>query len=215
MATRDPPIPERLRPVSNKMQDRMNVLREVIQSKKALVHRTANEMKTRIDNRTMDVIKQLDAIWERVNTRVTQKRDEMDKTIAELNQYRAHMETLFSRHNQHPSSLAQIDDSICSMRQELDVDIPFVSLSWRLSELRDCIDGMCVCETKDVTLRNDLPLSLKWSCGEKGEEENQIHNPRGVAIDVMNDRVYVACCDPSRVQIFSMNGGWIKCLKNE
>ena len=29
------------------------------------------------------------------------------------------------------------------------------------------------------------------------------------------DRVYVACCYPSRVQIFSMNGGWIKCLKNE
>ena len=47
---------------------------------------------------------------------------------------------------------------------------------------------MCVCETKDVTLRNDLPLSLKWSCGEKGEEENQIHNPWGVAIDEMNDR---------------------------
>ena len=215
MATRDPPTPESLRPVSNKMQDRMNVLREVIQSKKALVHRTANEMKTRIDNRTMDVIKQLDAVWERANTRVTQKRDEMDKTITELNRHRSDMETLFSKHNQHPSYLAQTDDSICSMRQELDVDIPFVSLSWRLSELRDCIDGMCVCETKDVTLRNDLPLSLKWSCGEKGEEENQIHNPRGVAIDVMNDRVYVACCDPSRVQIFSMNGGWIKCLKNE
>ena len=175
----------------------------------------ANEMKTRIDNRTMNVIKQLDAIWERANTRVTQKRDEMDKTITELNQYRAHMETLFSKHNQHPSSLAQIDDSICSMRQELDVDIPFVSLSWRLSELRDCIDGMCVCETKDVTLQNDLSLSLKWSCGEKGKEENQIYYPEGVAIDEMNDRVYVACRYPSRVQIFSMNGGWIKCLKNE
>ena len=212
---RDPPIPESLRPVSNKMQDRMNVLREVIQSKKALVHRAANEMKTRIDNRTMDIIKQLDAVWERANTRVTQKRDEMEKTIAELNKHRAHMETLFSKHNQHPSSLAQIDDSISSMRQELDVDIPFVSLSWRLSELRDCIDGMCVCETKDVTLRNDLPLSLKWSCGERGEEENQIYHPRGVAIDEMNDRVYVACYNPSKVQIFSMNGGWIKCLKNE
>ena len=78
MATRDPPTLESLRPVSNKMQDRMNVLREVIQSKKALVHRAANEMKTRIDNRTMDVIKQLDAVWERANTLVTQKRDEME-----------------------------------------------------------------------------------------------------------------------------------------
>ena len=214
MATRDPPIPESLRPVSNKMQDRMNVLREVIQSKKALVHRAANEMKTRIDNRTMDIIKQLDAVWERANTRVTQKRDEMEKTIAEVNRLRSGIETQFSKHNQHPS-LAQIDDSISSMRQELDVDIPFVSLSWRLSELRDCIDGMCVCETKDVTLRNDLPLSLKWSCGERGEEENQIYAPQGVAIDEMNDRVYVACQIPSRVQIFSMNGGWIKCLKNE
>ena len=189
MATRDPPTPESLRPVSNKMQDRMNVLREVIQSKKALVHRAANEMKTRIDNRTMDIIKQLDAVWERANTLVTQKRDEMENTITELTRYRADMETLFRRHNQHPSSLTQIDDSIGSMRQELDVNIPFVSLSWRLSELRDCIDGMCVCETKDVTLRNDLPLSLKWSCGEEGEEENQIYDPQGAAIDVMNDRM--------------------------
>ena len=139
----------------------------------------------------------------------------MENTIAELNRHRSDMETLFRRHNQHPSSLTQIDDSIVSMRQELDVNIPFVSLSWRLSELRDCIDGMCVCETKDVTLRNDLPLSLKWSCGEGGEAENQIYDPWGVAIDVMNDRVYVACRDPSRIQIFSMNGGWIKCLKNE
>ena len=215
MATRDHPTPESLRPVSNKMQDRMNVLREVIQSKKALVHRAANEMKTRIDNRTMDVIKQLDAVWERANTLVTQKRDEMENTITELTRHRADMETLFKRHNQHPSYLAQIDDSICSMRHELDVNIPFVSLSWRLSEPRDCIDGMCVCETKDVTLRNDLPLSLKWSCGEGGKEENQIYGPWGVAIDVMNDRVYVACRYSNRVQIFSMNGGWIKCLKNE
>ena len=122
------------------------------------MHRAANEMKTRIDNRTMDIIKQLDAVWERANTRVTQKRDEMENTIAELNRHRSDMETLFRRHNQHPSSLVQIDDSIGSMRQELDVDIPFVSLSWRLSELRDCIDGMCVCETKDVTLRIDSPL---------------------------------------------------------
>ena len=101
------------------------------------------------------------------------------------------------------------------MRQELDVDIPFVSLTWRLNELRDCIDGMCVCEAKDVKFRNDIPISLKWSCGEKGKGEHQLFDPRGITIDVMSDRVYVACHDPNKVQIFSRNGERIECLKND
>ena len=192
----------------------MNVLKEVIENKKSLVRRVAQEMKTRIDNRTMDILKDLDAVWENVNTLVTEKRDEMEKTIAELNRYKAEMETLFKRHNQH-HSLTQVSELISSMRQELDVDIPFVSLTWRLSELRDCIDGMCVCETKDVKLRNDIPISLKWSCGEKRNGENQLYNPQAISIDVMNDRVYVACQDPNKIQIFSRNGEWIECLKND
>ena len=214
MATRCPPTSENLSPVSNKLQERMNVLKEVIENKKSLVRRVAQEMKTRIDNRTMDILKDLDAVWENVNTLVTGKRDEMEKTIAELNRHKAEIETLFKRHNQHPSQ-TQLSESISSMRQELDVDIPFVSLTWRLRELRDCIDGMCVCETKDVKLRNDIPISLKWSCGEEGNGEHQLYNPRGISIDVMNDRVYVACRNPNKVQIFSRNGEWIECLKND
>ena len=214
MATRCPPTSESLSPVSNKLQERMNVLKEVIENKKSLVRRVAQEMKTRIDDRTMDILKDLDAVWENVNTLVTGKRDEMEKTIAELNRYKAEMETLFKRHNQHPS-LTQVSESIGSMRQELDVDIPFVSLTWRLSELRDCIDGMCVCETKDVKLRNHIPISLKWSCGEEGKGEHQLYNPQAISIDVMNDRVYVACRNPNKVQIFSRNGEWIECLKND
>ena len=215
MATRCPPTSESLSPVSNKLQERMNVLKEVIENKKSLVRRVAQEMKTRIDNRTMDILKDLDAVWENVNTLVTEKRDEIEKTIAELNRHNAEMEILFKRHNQHHSLLAQISESIGSMRQKLDVDIPFVSLTWRLRELRDCIDGMCVCETKDVKLRNDIPISLKWSCGEGGNGEHQLYDPRAISIDVMNDRVYVACCIPSKVQIFSRNGEWIECLKND
>ena len=214
MATRCPPTSESLSPVSNKLQERMNVLKEVIENKKSLVRRVAQEMKTRIDNRTMDILKDLDAVWENVNTLVTGKRDEMEKTIAELNRHNAEMETLFKRHNQH-HSLTQVSESISSMRQELDVDIPFVSLTWRLRDLRDCIDGMCVCETKDVKLRNDIPISLKWSCGEGGNGENQLYNPQAISIDVMNDRVYVASRNPSKVQIFSRNGEWIECLKND
>ena len=214
MATRCPPTSESLSPVSNKLQERMNVLKEVIENKKSLVRRVAQEMKTRIDNRTMDILKDLDAVWENVNTLVTGKRDEMEKTIAELNRYKAEMETLFKRHNQH-DSLTQVSESIGSMRQELDVDIPFVSLTWRLSELRDCIDGMCVCETKDVKLCNDIPISLKWSCGEEGKGEHQLYSPQAISIDVMNDRVYVACRNPNKVQIFSKNGEWIECLKND
>ena len=215
MATRYPTTSESLSPVSNKIQDRMNVLKEVIESKKSLVRRVAKEMKTRIDNRTMDILKNLDAVWENVNTLVTRKRDEMEKTVAELNRHKAEMETLFKQHNQHPSLLTQISESIGSMRQELDLDIPFVSLTWRLSELRDCIDGMCVCETKDVKLRNNMPISLKWSSGEEGKGENQLNGPQGIAIDVMNNRVYVACHDPNKVQIFSRNGEWIESLKND
>ena len=214
MATRCPPTSESLSPVSNRLQERMNVLKEVIENKKSLVRRVAQEMKTRIDDRTMDILKDLDAVWENVNTLVTGKRDEMEKTITEITRHKAEIEALFKRHNQHPSQ-TQVSESIGSMRQELDVDIPFVSLTWRLSELRDCIDGMCVCETKDVKLRNDIPISLKWSCGEKGKGEHQLFDPRAISIDVMNDRVYVACYNPNKVQIFSRNGEWIECLKND
>lgn len=192
----------------------MNLLREVIEDKRSLVRRTADEMKTRIDNRTRDILRELDAVWERVDTLVTQKRAEMEYTVAELDRHKAEMETLFKRHNQHPS-LALITESIGSMRQELDVDIPFVSLTWRLSELRECIDGMCVCETNSVALQDDIPTSLKWSCGEGGEGDDKLFEPHGVAIDVLKNRVYVACYGSNIVQIFSRHGEWIKCLKSE
>ena len=65
------------------------------------------------------------------------------------------------------------------------------------------------------TLAQDTPIHLKWSSCDKGQQDNQLHNPCGISIDRICDDIYVADNQSSRIQIFSGNGEWIASLKDE
>ncbi|KAI6661324.1 hypothetical protein LOD99_10048, partial [Oopsacas minuta] len=71
--------PDSLMPVPNKLQDRMNTLREVIDSKKSLVRRVSEEMKELIEDKTQLIIRELEGIWDEVNQRMNKRRSEINK----------------------------------------------------------------------------------------------------------------------------------------
>ena len=203
-------------PAKNKLEDKMNILREVIDTNKSMVLRVSAEMKQLIDEKSQLIIRQLDAIWDEANHRLNQKREEVNKKIEKINKCKAEMKELFaSLPPTLPIFLEQIPEAIESVRREMDMNVPHVKLSWRVNELRESIEGMCVCEDRVVKFGDDIPIALKWSSCDKGEQENQLSYPRGLSIDCISDRIYVADWGTHRVQIFSGNGEWIKCLKDE
>ena len=65
--------PVSLFPVSNKLQVRMNVLKEVIESQKLEVRRIGREMRSLIEKKENEIIKELDAIWDESNARIERK----------------------------------------------------------------------------------------------------------------------------------------------
>ncbi|KAI6647122.1 hypothetical protein LOD99_8859 [Oopsacas minuta] len=165
--------PDSLMPVSNKLQDRMNILRDMIDSKKTLVRNVGEEMKQLIEQKTQLILRELEAIWDEANQRMNQKKDEIHKKIGELNKHRAEMGKIFKDLNEIPC-FDQINESIESVKRGINIDIPYVNLKWKINELRESIDTLCTCEQRIVN-----------------------------------------CWESNRVQIFSVNGGWIQSLEDD
>ena len=141
--------PVSLMPVSNKLQDRMDTLRDVIDSKKSLVRLVSEEMKQLIEQKAQLIISELEAIWEDTNRRVKLKRDEIHRKIQDLNKLKMEMEIILKELGQTPR-FNQIDEQIESVKREMDIDIPFVKLNWRVEQLRDNINTFCNCEQRIV-----------------------------------------------------------------
>ena len=128
-------------PAKNKLEDKMNILREVIDTNKSMVLRVSAEMKQLIDEKSQLIIRQLDAIWDEANHRLNQKREEVNKKIEKINKCKAEMKELFaSLPPTLPSFLEQIQmvlnaEMIESVRREMDMNVPHVKLSWRENEI--------------------------------------------------------------------------------
>ena len=59
------------------------------------------------------------------------------------------------------------------------------------------------------------PFQLRWSKCEKGDGETQFDYPCSIAINYVNDNIYVTDFNMHRIQIFSKEGEWIRSLKND
>ncbi|KAI6654125.1 hypothetical protein LOD99_2970 [Oopsacas minuta] len=208
--------PVSLIPVSNKLQDRMNILREVIDSKKSLVRKVSDEMKQLIEEKAQLIIGELEAVWDETNQRLNKRKDEVNKKIEAINKQKTEMEKLFKDLSPTlPGFIDQIPEAIETVKREMNIDIPFLKLNWKVDELRESIHSLCYCEQKFVNFEEHIPIPLKWSCGDEGKLDNQLDCPCGIAIDSMNDRVYVTDYRANRVQVFSGNGDWIKSIKDK
>ena len=209
------PCSTSLIPVSNKLQDKMNALREVIDRHKREVLRVSGEMKQLIEDRAQLVVRELEGIWVQANTRMNNNREEVNRKIEEINKRKKEMEIIFKDLSPTEIPIIEIDKAINSVRREMDIDIPYVKLSWRASELRESIQRLCTCGQFNVTYREDTNVRVKWGTCGRGKGDKELWGPWGVAIDSMNSRIFVADWHAHRIQIFSINGDWIQSLKDE
>ena len=112
-----------------------------------------------------------------------------------------------------PQSLPHVSEAVESAKSELDINIPYLNLSWRVDALRESINRMCCVE--QVFKEETTPFQLRWSKCEKGDGETQFDYPCSIAINYVNDNIYVTVFNKNRVQIFSKEGEWIRSLKND
>ena len=142
--------PVSLFPVSNKLQARMNLLKEEIENRKLEVRKIGGEMKSLIEEKENEIIKELDSIWDEANARIDRKKEEIQKNVEEIETRNKEisknydeMKKLFERMNQTLSPLPQISETVESAKRELDINIPQLNLSWRVDVLRESINRMC------------------------------------------------------------------------
>ena len=215
MATADPGSdPASLFGVSDKLQSKVNSFREMIERKKSEVRRVSKEMRSLIETKEEAIIRELNAIWEEVNSKLERKKIETQKVIEAIETLRKEMEKKF-RKILTSIQLNQISEQIEKAKSEMDIDIPNVKLTWRVDELKDCINRMCRCDQQILVYNEDTQYQLKWSTGNCGDGDNQLCSPWGIATNPMNDNIYVADKSNHRVQIFSREGEWIRSVKDE
>ena len=224
MATSSPGSgPASLFPVSNKLKNKVNLLREVIDRKKLEVRRVSKEMRDLIEKKEEQTIRELEAIWEQVNVRIENEEKETQKLIEEINMQNSEMqkiyekmENLFKGKNQSltPLTLLQISEKIDSLKREMDISIPYVKVTWRIDELKGAITRMCRCGEQIISYKEGTPYQLKWSKCERGKGDNQLESPRGIATNSMNGNIYVTDRPSHRIQIFSKEGEWIRSVKD-
>ena len=209
-------------PVSNKLQARMNVLKEVIESQKLEVRRVGGEMRSLIEKKENEIIKELDSIWDEANARIDRKKGEVQKNIEnietrnrEMKKNYDEMRNIFERMDQTlpPLTLPQISEAVESAKRELDISIPYLNLSWRIDVLRESINRMC--RVEQVFMEEATPFQLRWSKCEKGDGESQLDHPCSIAINSFNGNIYVTDQHRNRIQIFSEEGEWIRSLKDD
>ena len=212
--------PVSLFPVSNKLQARMNLLKEVIESQKLEVRRIGGEMRSLIAKKENEILEELDSIWDEANARIDGKREEVQKKFEEIKKRNFEMsknfdemKKLFEEMNQTLPPLPQISEAVESAKRELDISIPYLNLSWRLDALRESINRMCYVE--QVFKEEATPFQLTWSKCERGDGETQLAYPCSIAIYLVNGNIYVADNYKQQVLIFSKEGTWIRTLKND
>ena len=216
MATADPGSgPVSLFGVSNKLQNKLNSFREVIERKKLEVRRVSKEMRSLIEKKEESIIRGLDAIWEEVNARMEKKKTETQKGIRELESKKKEMIEIIRILNPDETQFPNISQTIERAKEEMDIDIPNVKLTWRVDELKDCINRMCRCDQQILVYNEDTRYQLKWSKCEEGSGDNQLYHQWGIATNPMNDNIYVADKLNHRVQIFSSEFGWIRSVKDD
>ena len=128
MASADP---VNLIPSSEKLEKKLNLLKRVIDEKKLEVNQVRDEMKQLIDLKEEEVLRELDVIWEEVNERKEKKRQEIEKNVKDIKLNPTAIPTL------------EFTESFESVQKEMDIEIPFVKLTWRVDELRDSIHTLC------------------------------------------------------------------------
>ena len=210
-------------PVNNKLQNKVNLLGEVIDSKKLEVRRVSKEIRILIEKKEEQTIRELDAIWEQVKVRFDNKKKETQKTIeeikmhnSEMQKYYDKMENLFKGMNESLAPLTQlkVSEKIDSVLRKMDISIPYVKVTWRIDELKEAITRMCRCEEQIISYKEGTPYQLKWGNCERGKGENQLEEPCGIATNSMNGNIYVTDRPSNRIQTFSKEGEWIRSVKD-
>ena len=214
MATADPGSgPVSLFGVSDKLQSKLNSFREVIERKKSAVRRISKEMKSLIEKKEEEMIRKLDTIWLGVCARMEKKKMENQKEIEEIKSKAREHETFLGKLNQKSEQNIDVFQTSVTAKIEMDIDIPNVKLTWRVDELKDCID-MFYCEQQILVYNEDTRYQLKWSKCEEEKRDNQLYQPWGIATNPINENIYVADQWNHRVQIFSREGEWIRSVKD-
>ena len=215
MATSSPGSgPVSLFPVNNKLQDKVNLLREVIDRKKLEVRRVSKEMRDLIEEKEEQTIRELEAIWEQVNVRLDQKKTDMQNKIDEIEKQRNRLVELMQDFGSVETALPQISEKIDSVKREMDISIPYVKVTWRIDELKEAITRMCRCEEQIISYKEGTPYQLKWSKCERGNGDNQLERSCGIATNSMNGNIYVTDGPSNRIKIFSKEGEWIRSVKD-
>ena len=125
MATADPGSgPDSLFGLSNKLQSKVNSFREVIERKKLEVRRVSKEMRSLIEKKEEELIRELDAIWEEVNVRILKKKTETQSYIRELETKKKEMFDILRMLNPTETQFPQISEAIERAKNEMDIDIP-------------------------------------------------------------------------------------------
>ena len=217
MATADPGSgPVSLFGVSNKLQNKVNSFREVIERKKFDVRRVSKEMRNLIEKKEESIIRELDTIWEEINSRIEKKKTEIQRHIRELESKKKEMVEILRKFNPTETQFPQVSEAIERAKNEMDIDIPNVKLTWRVDELKDCINRVCRCST-DQQIRKyneDTRYQLEWSKCEEDIGHNPLYRPWGVATNPMNENIYVADQWNHRVHTFSREGECIRSVKD-
>ena len=216
MATADPGSdPVSLFGLSNKLQGKVNLFRELIEKKKLEVRRVSGEMRSLIEKKEEEIIRELDNIWEEVNARMEKKKTETQQVVGELENRKKEIGELLQKISQSETEFPELSKAIENAKREMDIDIPNVKLTWRVDELKSRIDRMCHCDKQILVYNEDTHYQLKWSKCEEGRGDSQLNLPLGIATNPMNENFYVADQLNDRVQIFSREGEWIRSVKDD
>ena len=139
-----------------------------------------------VEKREISIIRELDNILYEVNTKIEKKIIETQKHIRELEFKKKEIDGILRKLNPIETHFSEFSEAIESAKREMDIDIPNVKLTWKVNELKDCINRMCRCDQQILVYNENSRDQLKSSNSEEGSGYTQPYLPSGIATKSKN-----------------------------
>ena len=122
-----------------------------------------------------------------------------------------HLQELSLKVNENKQYHQQATDIYKERIQQLEtptkLPLPFLSCP-TLNELRTAISEFG--EVKECKLDYSLKKQPVLAVGKRGSADNELYHPAGLALDEVNQLIYIADCYNSRIQVVSFEGKFLK-----
>ncbi|KAI6647633.1 hypothetical protein LOD99_8707 [Oopsacas minuta] len=184
----------------------LDILRDNIQNAKDEVRGKFEDIHRRLETLESEINHELDVIFDHYERLIIRR----SRNISQLDIARSRLYSSL-QHNDLNEALDKLLKAVDSEKKtfvEEVIDVPNVLVTWDEIYLEETLQKLCKINELKYS-KEFLKTTSLWHQSKRGNGEDDLNYPRGIAYDVKAHNLYVADCLNDRIQVYDEKGNVI------